>query len=91
LTTIELLFLETHRSIWVVVIGLELLSLASPCLDLGNDYGYIIYVYATPIIIMVILILLVWRRGFGVTGSRTCRCDAGGLRLLPGVMLEACG
>jgi hypothetical protein len=24
-------------------------------------------------------------------GNGTCRCDAGGLRLLSGVMLEACG
>jgi hypothetical protein len=26
--------------------------------------------------ITVILILLAWRIGFGVTGSGTCRCDA---------------
>jgi hypothetical protein len=57
----------------------------------GSDYGYIIYSYVTPIIIMVILILLVWRIGFGVTGSGTCRCNAGASRLLSGVMLEACG
>jgi hypothetical protein len=44
-----------------------------------------------PIIIMVILILLVWRIGFGVTESGTCWYDAGGLRLLSGAMLEACG
>jgi hypothetical protein len=35
---------------------------------LGGDYGYIIYAYASPIIVMVILILLVWRTGFEVTG-----------------------
>jgi hypothetical protein len=68
LTRIELLFLENHRSAWVVVIGLELLSLACPGLGLGSDYGYIIYAYVTPVIVMVILILLVWRIGFGVTG-----------------------
>jgi hypothetical protein len=88
LTRIELSFLENDRSILVVVIDLELLSLACPGLGLGSDYGYIIYAYVTPIIIMVILILLVWRIGFGVTGSETCRSDASGLRLLFGPMLE---
>jgi uncharacterized protein YqhQ len=79
LTRFELLFLENHRSIWVVIIGLELLSLARHlCL-------------CHPVIIMVILMLLVQRIGFGVTRSRTCRCDASGSRLLSGVMLEAGG
>jgi hypothetical protein len=68
LVRIELSFHENHRSVWAVVIGLELLSLAYPSLGLGSDYGYIIYAYVTPIIVMVILILLVWRIGFGVTG-----------------------
>jgi hypothetical protein len=45
LTRIELSFLEKHRSVWVVIIGLELLSLACPSLDLGSDYGYSIYAY----------------------------------------------
>jgi hypothetical protein len=58
---------------------------------LGSDYGYIIDAYVTPIIIMVILILQVWRIEFGLMESRTCRCDADGLRLLSGAMLEACG
>jgi hypothetical protein len=68
-----------------------LLSLACPGLGLGSDYGYIIYAYVTPVIIMVILILLVWIIDFGVMGSGTCRCDAGSSRLLSGAMLEACG
>jgi hypothetical protein len=67
-----------------------LLNLACPSLGLSSDYGYIIYAYVTPLIIMVILILLIWRIGFGVTGSGTCRCDASGSRLLSGAMLEAC-
>jgi hypothetical protein len=91
LTRIELSFHENHRSIWVVIICLELLSLACPGLGLGSDYGDIIYAYVTPVIIILILILLVWRIEFGVTGSRTCRCDVGGLRLLSGAMLEASG
>jgi hypothetical protein len=37
---------------------------------LGSDYGYIIYAYVTPVMVMVILILLVWRIGFGVTGLK---------------------
>jgi hypothetical protein len=38
-----------------------------------------------------VLILLVRRLGFGVMRLGTCRCDAGGLRLLSGAMLEVCG
>jgi hypothetical protein len=68
-----------------------LLSLACPGLGLGSDYGYIIHAYVTPIIIMVILGLLVWRIGFGVTGLGTCWCDASSSMLLSGVMLEARG
>jgi hypothetical protein len=37
LTIIDLSFLENPRSNWVVVIGLELLSLACPGLGLGSD------------------------------------------------------
>jgi hypothetical protein len=74
----------------VVVIGLELLSLACPGLGLGS--GYVLQLGSChPVIIMVILILLVWRIGFAMTGLGTCRCDAGGSRLLSGVMLEAYG
>jgi hypothetical protein len=67
LTRIELSFLENPRSNWVVVMGLELLSLACPGLGLDSDYVYQLCLFH-PIIIMVILILLVWRIGFGVTG-----------------------
>jgi hypothetical protein len=80
LTRIELSFLENHRSIWVVIIGLELLSLACPGPGLGSDYDYILYAYVTPIIVMVIFILLVWRIGFVVMGLE-----------LVDVMLKACG
>jgi hypothetical protein len=38
LTRIDVPFLETLRSNWVVVIGLELLSHAYPGLDLGSCY-----------------------------------------------------
>jgi hypothetical protein len=65
LTSIDLPFHENLRSNWVVVIGLELLSLACPGLDLGSVMLHHI-TYITPV--MVMLILLVWRMGFAVTG-----------------------
>jgi hypothetical protein len=67
MTIIELLFLENPRSNWVVVIGLELLSLACPGLSLDSGYVHQLCL-CHPVIMMVILILLVWRIGFGVTG-----------------------
>jgi hypothetical protein len=64
LTGIDLSFLENLRSNWVVVIGLELLSLACPGLDLGSVLlPHITYV--TLVVVMVMLIQLVWRIGFG--------------------------
>jgi hypothetical protein len=60
LTRIELSFLENPRSIWVVIIGLELLSLACP--GLGLDSGYVHQLcLCPPVIVMVFFILLVWR------------------------------
>jgi hypothetical protein len=50
---------------WVLHIGLELLSLASPGLDLGS---VMLHYFFTLVAVMVMLILLVWRIGFGVTG-----------------------
>jgi hypothetical protein len=38
LTRIDLSFLENRRRIWLVIIGLELLSLSCPGLGLGSDY-----------------------------------------------------
>jgi hypothetical protein len=66
LTRIELSFLENHRSIGVVVIGLELLSLACSGLGLGSYYVFI-YAYVTMSLLWLFIILLVWRIGFGVT------------------------
>jgi hypothetical protein len=65
LTSIELLFLGNLRNIWVVVIGLELLSLTCPGMDLGS---VMLHYFVTLVAVMVMLILLVWRIGFGVTG-----------------------
>jgi hypothetical protein len=85
LTRIDLPFLEDLRSNWVVVIGLDLLSLACPGLSLGSCY-VTSSCLCPPVVIIVILILLVWRIGFGVTGMELVgvmpmvqgfvRCDA---------------
>jgi hypothetical protein len=83
-------FLENLRSNWVVVIGLELLSLACPGLDLGS---VILHCYVVTLVaVMVMLILLVWRIGFAVMGMELVgvmpmvrgfvRCDAGSLWLV---------
>jgi hypothetical protein len=62
LTSIELPFLGNLRNNWVVVIGLELLSLTCPGLDLGRVMlPHITYIT----LVMVMMILLVWRIGFG--------------------------
>jgi hypothetical protein len=86
LTSIVLPFLENLRSNWVVVKGLYLLSLTCPGLDLGSVMLHHI-TYITSV--MVMLILLVWRIGFGVTGMEFVgvmpmvqgfvRCDAGSI------------
>jgi hypothetical protein len=90
LTIIELSFLETPISNWVVVIGLELLSLSCPGLDSGSEYvhhfipvsPYHGYGYLDPTSVEN----RIWGDGIG-----TCRCDANGSRLLSGAMLEASG
>jgi hypothetical protein len=87
LTSIDLPFLGNLRSNWVVVIGLELLSLACPGLDLGSVMLHHI-TYITPI--MVMLILLVWRVGFGVTAMELVGVMPM-VQGLSGAMLEACG
>jgi hypothetical protein len=65
LTSIVLPFHGNVRINWVVVIGLEMLSLACPDLDLGS---VMLHYFVTLVAVMVMLILLVWRIGFGVTG-----------------------
>jgi hypothetical protein len=89
LTSIDLPFLENLRSNWVVVIGLELLSLICPGLDLGSVMLHHI-TYVTLVIVMVMLILLVWRIGFGMIGMEFV-CVMPMVQGLAGAMLEACG
>jgi hypothetical protein len=89
LTSIDLPFLENLRSIWVVVIGLELLGLACPGLYLGSVMLHHI-TYVTLVIVMVMLILLVWRIGFGVTGMELVGVMPT-VQGLSGAMLEFCG
>jgi hypothetical protein len=86
LTSIDLPFLGNLRSNWVVVIGSELLSLACPGLDLDS---VMLHYFVTLVVVMVMLILLVQRIGFGVTRMEFVsvmptvqgfvRCDAGSL------------
>jgi hypothetical protein len=87
LTSIDLPFLGNPRSNWVVIIGLDLLSLACPDLDLGSVMLHHI-TYITPV--MVMLILLVWRIGFDVTGMEFVGVMPT-VQGLSGAMLEACG
>jgi hypothetical protein len=56
LTSIELPYLGNLRNIWVVVIGLNLLSLACLGLDLGS---VMLHYFVTLVAVMVMLILLV--------------------------------
>jgi hypothetical protein len=87
LTSIDLPFFGNLRSNWVVVIDLELLSLACPGLDLGTVMLH--YYFVTLVAVMVRLILLVWRIEFGVMGMEFVGvmptvqgfvwCDAGSL------------
>jgi hypothetical protein len=82
--------LENLRSNLVVIIGLELLSLACPSLGLGSEYVHHFvhvstshgYGYLDP--------TSVENKTWG-DGTGTCRCDANGSRLLSSSMLEAYG
>jgi hypothetical protein len=89
LTSIDLPFLGNLRSNWVVIIGLELFSLACPSLDLGSVMLHHI-TFVTLVTVMVMLILLVWRIGFGVTGMEFVGVMPT-VQGLSGAMLEACG
>jgi hypothetical protein len=89
LTSIELPFLGNLRSNWVVVIGLELLSLACSSLDLGSVMLHHI-TYVTLVTVMVMLILLVWIIGFGVMGMEFVGVTPI-VQGLSGAMLEAFG
>jgi hypothetical protein len=91
LNSIDLPFLGNLRSKWVVVIGLELLSHACPGLDFGSCMLHHV-TYVTLVNVMVMLILLVWKIGLGVTEMELVgvmptvqgfvRCDAGSLWLV---------
>jgi hypothetical protein len=89
LTSIDLPFLGNLRSNWVVIIGLEPLSLSCPGLDLGSVMLHHI-TYVTLVTVMGMLILLVWRIGFGVTGMEFLGVMPT-IQGLSGAMLEACG
>ena len=86
LTSIDLLFLGNLRSNWVVIIGLDLLSLACPSQDLGRVMLHYIchpcycYGYVDPISVEN----RIWGDRNGIcwcdaNGSRLVRCDAGSM------------
>jgi hypothetical protein len=87
LISIELPFHGNLRSNWVVVIGLELLSLACPGLDLGSVMLYYIcypcycYDYVGPISVEN----RIWGDRNGIVGVMPT------VQGLSGAMLEACG
>jgi hypothetical protein len=87
LTSIDLPFLGNLRSNWVVVIGLELLSLACPGLDLGSVMLHYIchpcycYGYADPISVEN----RIWVTGMEFIDVMPM------VQGLSSVMLEACG
>jgi hypothetical protein len=91
LTSIGLPFLGNLRSKWVVIIGLELLSHVCLGLDLVSCMLHHV-TYVTLVNVMVMLILLVWKIGFGVMGMELVgvmpmvqgfvRYDAGSLWLV---------
>jgi hypothetical protein len=62
--------LKTTRSIWVVIIGLELLSLACPGLGLGSYY-VITYAYVTLSLLWLFCPISVENRIWG-DGNETC-------------------
>jgi hypothetical protein len=86
LTSIDLPFLGNLKSIWVVVIGLELLSLTCPGLDLSSVMLYYIchpcccYGYVDPISVEN----MIWVTGMEFVGVMPMvqgfvRCDAGSM------------
>jgi hypothetical protein len=60
-------FLDVLSGNWVVIIGLDLLSLTCSSL-VWVVAMFQHHAYVTLVAIMVVLILLVWSIGFGVTG-----------------------
>jgi hypothetical protein len=80
LTSIDLSSIENLRSVGVVVIGLELLSLACPGLDLCRVITLLFchpcccHGYVDPIS----MLNRIWGDGNGI-----CWCDANGSRLCP--------
>jgi hypothetical protein len=82
LTSIDLSSLGNLRSNWVVVIGLELLSLACPGLDLDSCYVTSYYLchpcYCYGYVDPISMENRIWGDGNGI-----CWCDANGSRLCP--------
>jgi hypothetical protein len=73
LTSIDLPFLGNLRSNWVVDIGLELLSLACPGLDLGCVMSYYLYPPCYGYVDPISVENRIWGDGNGISW-----CDANG-------------
>jgi hypothetical protein len=82
LTSIGLPFLGNLRSNWVVIIGLEQLSLACLSLDLGSCYVTSYYLCHPCYCYGCVDPISVENRIWG-DGNGTCLCDANGSRLCP--------
>jgi hypothetical protein len=80
LTSIDVSFLGNLRSNWVVVIGLELLSIACPGLDLGS---IMLHYFITLVTVMVIVDPISVENRILGDGNGICWCDANGSRLCP--------
>jgi hypothetical protein len=86
LTSIELPFLGNLRSNWVVIIGLELLSLACPGLDFGSVMSYYFChpCYCCGYVDPISVENRIWGDGNGISWcdancSMLVWCDAGSL------------
>jgi hypothetical protein len=78
LTSIDLPFLGNFKNIWVVVIGLELLSLACSSLDFSSVMLHYLYHPCYGYVDPNSVENRIWGDGNGI-----CWCDADGSRLCP--------
>jgi hypothetical protein len=80
LTSIDLSSLENLRSSGVVFIGLELLSLACPGLDLGSVVTLLLL---SPLLLLWLFDPISMENRIWGDGNGTGWCDANGSRLCP--------
>jgi hypothetical protein len=81
LTRIDIPFLEDLRSNWVVIRGLELLSLACPGLGLGSCYVSSCLCHPSPSSLLWLFYPISVENRIWDDRNGTCWCDADGSRL----------